>query len=339
MTHLADRPQHTRHHEHARHHSNERRDRAAGVRILDRVDVGRPTGNRSGERQLTDQLRAGARGAALAQLNDVRAQNEFEGGAKLPLNADTVHLAHISQIDRLANEQITDDMTRSQLTNELMAQAILAAPEVSDALKTRRRRESREILSRYNDVLAAIVESLPSKLTPGYKTAIVDALKLESLALNQQIGHSSEISGKDHESGLDELRTIMNGVTYEIAPKNALRGDPNLEVITPQDTASDLKGIDMIVKRKSDGKMMLVDMKTRGSYLSTVAEYQGRTWVDERAAGSYYFTKMQYMDDGEEYPHYLLNSNSFGQIPAEGFDYTPAGQEKVRRIVHEMLDQ
>lgn len=337
MTHLADRPQHKRHHEQARRHSNEHRNRAAGGRILNRVDVGRPGGNTTGERQLTDQLRAGARGAALAQLRYVREQNKH--GSKLPMNADAVHLAYVAQTNRLKNEQITDEMTRSQLTNELMAKAILFAPEASDALKTRRHRKSRETLSQYNDIITEIVESLPATLTPGYKTAIVDALKLESLALNQQIGHSSEISGKDHESGLDELRTIMNGVTYEIAPKNALRSDPSLEVITPTDTASDLAGIDMIVQRKTDGKTMLVDMKTRGSYLSTVAEYQGKTWVDASTVRPYYFTRMQDMDDGYSYPHYLLNSNAFGEIPAESFDYTPAGQEKVRRIVHEMLDQ
>lgn len=338
MTHLADRPQHTRHHEQARRHSNEHRNRAAGGRVLNRVDVGRPGSNTTGERQLTDQLRAGARSAALAQLRHVREAHSRESGTTRPMNVEAVRNAYIAQKARLKDERVTDEMTRSQLTSELMAKAILFAPEVSDALKTRRHRQSREILSQYNDVIAEIVESLPATLTPGYKTAIVDALKLESLALNQQIGHSSEISGKDHESGLDELRTIMNGVTYEIAPKNALRGDPNLEVITPKDTASDLAGIDMIVHRKTDGKTMLVDMKTRGSYLSTVAEYQGKTWIDESSVRPYYRTQMQDMD-GHRYPHYLLNANSFSQIPAESFDYTPAGQEKVRRIVHEMLDQ
>jgi hypothetical protein len=341
MTHIADRPQQTRNPEHLRRQQNERRDRSAGARTLNRVDVARPGAKPAGERQvpLVDQLRMGARNAALNQLNNVRGMNQSEGGARLDMNVDTVRLAYISQKARLDDERVTDEMTRSQLTNELMAKAILFAPHASDALKNRRRHESKEVLSQYNDIMGEIVRSLPSKLRPGYKTAVVEALKLESLALNQRIGHSSEISGKDRETGLNELATIMNGVTYEIAPENGLRGDPLLEVEIPKDTRSDLEGIDMIVKRKEDGKTILIDTKTRGSYLSTVGDYQGVDWVEESSVGPYFFTEMKTMDDGSLLPHYLLNANSFSQIPSEGFDYTPVGQEKLRRTVHQMLDQ
>jgi len=61
----------------------------------------------------------------------------------------------------------------------------------------------------------------------------MDTIKFESLALNKQIGHSSEISGKD-DHGLEVLRTMVNGASYEIAPENALYDDPNLEVIIPR---------------------------------------------------------------------------------------------------------
>ena len=273
----------------------------------------------------------------IGQLNRVR-ESYQRRGIELGMDAETARVAYITQKARLSDTRVTDEMTRSQLTNELMAKAILFAPQVSDALRTRHHHSSKATLSQYNDIIGEIVRSLPAKLAPGYKTAIVESLRQESSAFNQRIGHSSEISGKDRETGLNELRTIMSGVEYEIAPINGLRGDPSLEVIVPKDTESDLAGIDMIVKRKKDGKTILVDTKTRGSYLRTVAELQGREWVDESVTPPYYFTEMEDRD-GHSYQHYLLNANSFSQIPAEGFDYTPAGQDKLRRTVHQMLDE
>lgn len=331
---------HPRNHEHAHRDPDVRRDRHAGARVLDRVDVRPPRIGRDGERQLslTDELRMGTRNAALDHLRRVRDIYQREKGVKLPMNTNTVRLAYIAQNARLNDERITDDMTRSQLTHELMAKAVLFAPQVSDALKHRRRHESKAVLSQYNDMVRDIVRSLPPKLKPGYKTAIVEALKLESLALNKEIGHSSEISGKDPETRIDELTTIMNGISYEVAPENGLRADPRLDVAIPDDTDSDLEGIDMIVTRKEDDKTVLVDTKTRGSYLRTIAELQGLEWVDAANAPPYYFTEMK-SRDGRDFPHYILNANSFGEIPAEGFDYTPTGQDKLRRTIHQMLDE
>src|SRR5690606_27093210 len=110
---------------------------------------------------------------------------------------------------RLKDENITDEMTRSQLMYEQMAKAIFFAPQVSDALKTRHNRASKEVLSQYNDMLADIIESLPAKLEPGFKTAVINTLRTESLALNRQIDHSSEISGKDPESSTVQLVSMM----------------------------------------------------------------------------------------------------------------------------------
>lgn len=335
MTHLIDRPhQMHRRHEQAHRQPNMARDRSAGARVLNRVDVGRPGSEK--EMSMTDQLRTGVRGAALGHLRHVRELYFHENGTKLPMNADTVRLAYISQKARLNDERVTDEMTRSQLTNELMAKAVFFSPQVSDAIKNQRLQKSKEIFSEYNDILAEIIKSLPAKIEPGYKTAIVETLKLESLALNQQIGHSSEISGKDPESGIPELVSRMNGASMEIAPVNAIEADPRLRVEIPQGTELDLKGIDAIVSRPEDGKVIDIDMKGRGKYLPTVAKLQGVDWVDESMVGPYYFTGIHEVTG---HPHYLLNANSFSQIPAEGFDYTPAGQEKVRRLVHQMLDE
>ena len=309
--------------------------RTAGNKVLNRVAVERPTPSGEKRNSLTDQMRAGARGAAMGHLRRVRELYKREKGTELPMNADTVRLAYVSQKARLNDSRVTDEMTRSQMTNELMAQAIFFSPQVSDALKTATQRDSKAVLSQFNDLMGKIARSLPTKLAPGHKTAVIDALKLESHALNQQIGHSSEISGKDRQSGTDVLRNIMNGISCEIAPENAMRADPNLEVTIPDDTASDLAGIDMMVTRKDDGRTIVIDTKARGKYLSTIAKIEGKDRVDEAYAGAYYFTGIH--ENG--YPHFLMNANAFSQIPADGFDYTPAGQEKVRRTVHQMLDQ
>lgn len=318
--------------EQSRQPLTEMRQRQAGSKILNRVDVQRPGSER--QLSLTDQLRAGARGAAMRQLNGVREMTERKTGQRFPLNADVVRAAYLAQRERLKDESITDDMTRKQLTNELIAKAILFAPQASDALRTHKRHESKIILSQYNDVLGEIIRSLPPHLAPGYKSAIMDTIKFESLALNKQIGHSSEISGKD-DHGLEVLRTMVNGASYEIAPENALYDDPNLEVIIPKDTQSDLEGIDMMVRRISDGKVINIDTKGHGKYLSTVAKLQHKDWVDEGNVGPYFFTKIH--ENG--HPHYLLNAGAFGDIPADNFDYDEAGQEKVRQIVHRMLDE
>ena len=331
MTFTSERPTYTHNAEKLRRQRNDV-PRQAGSKILNRVDVQRPGSER--QPSLTEQLRAGAQSAAMRQLNGVRSLTEQKTGQRLPLNADVVKAAYLAQRQRLKDESITDDMTRKQLTNELIAKAILFAPQVSDALRTHKRHESKVILSQYNDVLAEIIRSLPSHLAPGYKSAVMDAIKFESLALNKEIGHSSEISGKD-DHGLEVLRTMVNGASYEIAPENALYDDPNLEVIIPKDTESDLEGIDMIVRRISDGKTINIDTKGHGKYLSTVAKLQGVDWVDERNVGPYFFTKIH--ENG--HPHYLLNAGAFGDIPADNFDYDDAGQENVRQTVNRMLDE
>lgn len=333
MTFTSERPRHSRQHEQTRNNSDVR-NRVVGGRVLGSIDVRRP-GQTNGEQQsLTDQLRSGARGVAIQQLNAVREMTEQKTGQKFPLNADVVRAAYLAQRHRLKDESVTENLTRKQLTNELIAKAILFAPQASDALRTHKRHESKAVLSQYNDILAEIIRSLPSHLAPGYKSAVMDTIKYESLALNKQIGHSSEISGKD-DHGLEVLRTMVNGASYEIAPENALYDDPNLEVIIPKDTESDLEGIDMMVRRISDGKTINIDTKGHGKYLSTVAKLQGRDWVDESSVGPYFFTKIH--ENG--YPHYLLNAGSFGDIPADNFDYDEAGQEKVRQTVNRMLDE
>lgn len=336
MTHAAERHQSVPRPEALQNRRNNYRDRSTGAQALRAVDLRRPGTRTDGENltSLTNQMAEGARKAAVGHLRRVRDVYKREKGVDLPMNADTVRLAFISQQARLNDEKITDDMTQSQLTNELMALAIFFAPQASDALKTHRHRQSKAILSQYNDIVGRIARSLPRHLVPGQKTAVIDALRHESLALNQQIGHSSEISGKDPESRLGVINTIMTGVSGEIAPENALQDDPDLTVIIPQDTESDLRGIDMMVRRKSDGKTINIDTKSHGKYLSTVAEHEGVDWVDERSIGPYYFVKMH--ENGN--PHYLLNASAFGEIPAEGLDYTPTGQKEVREAVHQMLN-
>lgn len=331
---------------HNQHGRLSRDSRKLGGGVLEATELNRPSSATGVEREvsLNDQLSNGARGAVLAQF--ARMQDVLQkkgGGEKLQLNADTIRLAYIAQKARLKDKRITDEMTRKQLMYELMAKAILFAPQVSDAKRTNRNRESKAVLSQYNDIFGEIVRSLPAKIVPGYKTAIVDALVRESALLNKRIGHSSEVTSKDTRSGINEIQSTMNGVSYEIAPVNGLRRDPRLEVVVPEDTESDLEGIDMIVKRREDNSTILIDTKTRGSYLASVAEEMGLNWVDEAVAGTYYFTNMhEVVDENGEtksYPHYLLNANSFSQIPAEGFDFTPLGQEKLLRTVHEMLDE
>jgi hypothetical protein len=339
MTHIAERPSQSRNPEQSRQ-QNIGRDRNAGARILNRVDVNRPGVKPEREMSLTDQLRKGTQDAVLGHRDRVR-ELFAKKGVNFEMNAANVRSMYISQKRRLQDQDITDDMTQKQLTYELMAKAVMFAPQVSEALRTRRSYKSKETLSQYNDIIAEIIESSPAKMPPGYKTAIVETLRLESAGLNKSIGHSSEISGKDPESGIVELVRCMNGASLENAPKRAISSDPRLEVTVPKPedykgVNLDLKGIDMTVARPEDGKVIDIDTKARGKYLSTVAELQGVDKVDESIVGPYYYTGIHNITGR---PHYLLNANSFSQIPADNFDFTPAGQEKVRRIVHQMLDQ
>lgn len=80
----------------------------------------------------------------------------------------------------------------------------------------------------------------------------------------------------------------------------------------------------MMVRRISDDKIINIDTKGHGKYLSTVAKLQGRDWVDESSVGPYFSTKIH--ENG--YPHYLLNAGSFGDIPADNFDYDEAQAKK-----------
>ena len=314
-----------------RHYDTPHR-RFMGGKVLNRANVNVLVGER--QTQLAQELRKDALDTMYSHLHELSEESRRETGRPLPVNADGIRTAYIAQTARLRDKQATSHMTPRQLTSEYMAKAILFSPQASDALVTRRHHESKATLSRYNDTIGEIAGSLPEHMEPGYKVAVVDALKAGSRDLNDRIGHSSEIADKDPESGIDEIWTIMNGEQDEIAPENALKDDPSLELIVPQDTASDLVGIDMQVKRLSDGKLINIDTKSHGKYLSTVAKKTHVDWVDESATGPYYFVGIH--ENG--YPHYLLNASAFGEIPDDGFEYTPEGQEQLRRTVHEMLD-
>lgn len=302
-----------------------------GHAVLNKIDQNLLVGKEQIE--LAETLAKDALAVTYSHLHTVNEQRIAKTGQPLPTTADGVREAYIAMAEKLQDKQITDQMTDEQLTHELMAKAILFSPQVSDALQTHFHHESKKILSMYNDVIGEIARSLPKHMTPGYKEAVVHALMTASQELNNKIGHSSEIAEQDPASGIDVIWSIMKGAQDEIAPENALQNDPEVKLIIPKDTESDLVGIDLMVERLTDGKTINIDMKSHGKYLSTVAKKEHIDWVDESIVGPYYYVGMH--ENGN--PHFLLNASAFGEVPEDSFEYSAENQEKLRQTVHEML--
>jgi len=284
--------------------------------------------------RLAETLTKGALAATYAHLHDVSEQRRKTTGQPLPVSAEGIRDAYIVLDKKLRNKQYASRLTDEQLTSELMAKAILFAPQVSDALKTHHHDDSKRVLAQYNDIVGEIARSLPTHMQLGYKTAVVHALMKGSRDLNDKIGHSSEISGKDPASGIDIIWSVMKGVQDEIASETAIENDPTLRLIVPEDIDSDLRGIDMMVESIANGKIINIDTKSHGKYLSTVAIKEHVDWVDEQAIGPYYYVGMH--ENGHQ--HFLLNASAFGELPDNSLTYTPEGQAKLIRVVHEMLE-
>ena len=342
MPHFGDRPQSKKSHSHLR--DKPVVPRKIGRGALNSGDVRRPGVQSTGEVRTTlvEKLQRNTRAAASGHLRRVREVFERRDGTKPPLNDGLVRQAYNSQRKRLMDRKITDEMTTAQLTAELMAKAVLFSPTVSDALKHRHTQRSKDEFAEWNDILGEISRSLPGQLQPGYKTGVADVLKAESLALGNQIGHSVEICGRDPKTGRDNILQDLLGVQGEVSAMNDLQTDPRLSVKVPEgsefgtdDVELDREGIDMIVERPEDGKKIFIDAKSHGSYLRYISDLQGVRYVPEDSVGSYYFTEFHRRGA----PHYLLNIDAFGEIPADGFHYTPQGRAQLLRTVHEMLDQ
>lgn len=282
----------------------------------------------------SDSLRDSSLEIVYDLLHQLSERSLADEGMPLPVNEEGVRRAYIAQDARLRDEHVTSMMSSEQRTAELMAKAILFAPQASDAIKTHRFHNSKATLSRYNDMIGDVARSLPLHMQPGYKAAVVTALDAASHDLNSRIGHNSEVSSEDPESGIDQIWSIFHGVVGEIAPENAIKKDSSIELIIPKDTASDLVGIDAQVRRRSDGKTINIDFKSHGKYLSAVAKKMHVEWVEESGLKPYYYVGQH--ENG--YSHFLLNSSAFGEIPDDSVEYTPLGQEKLRQTIHEMLE-
>jgi len=279
-------------------------------------------------------LMLNARAAASARIREVRQLHISKQGSDLPLNADTIHLAYLTQRARLQDENITDDLTRSQLTGEIMAKAILMAPEVSDAIKELHLDSSKAVFSEYNDILGEIIRSLPERIAPGTKTDLFETLKFESFELNDSIGHKSEISQEHKESHIGYLKEMLDGAQREVATTRAIQRMPGVRVVIPKDAKADLVGIDAIVGRVADGKTIFIDIKAHRSYMERIKKIKHLDWIDNEYLKPSFYTGIH--ERGK--PHFLLDTSVFGKFPAEEFEFSPRGQEKLQHEIQWMLD-
>ncbi|MCA9335209.1 hypothetical protein KC953_03640 [Candidatus Saccharibacteria bacterium] len=308
--------------------------RANGIRLPDRHNV---------HASPRERLRASTHNAVENHLRNLSGAIERRDGRRPEMNAAFIRNAYISQRKRMKNEKVTGDMTTSQLTAELMAKAVLFGPTVSDALKHRHTRRSKDEFAEWNDILAEIARSLPSgQLQPGFKTDIASVLKEEILALSNQIHHSAEICGKDPKSKRDNITQDFLGVQGEVSVVNDLQTDTSLDVRVPDaeefgvsGIELDREGIDVVIGRPEDGKTIFVDLKSHGSYLNRIADLQGEKFIDEDSVGRCYFTGMH--ERGA--PHYLIDIDSYGEIPADGFHFTEQGRIQLISDVHYLLDE
>lgn len=290
-----------------------------------------------------ERLQMNTRAAVTNHLNRVRDVLERRDGTKPKMDANLVRQAYISQRRRLMDKKITEEMTTTQLTAELMAKAVFFGPTVSDALKNRHSQRSKNEFAEWNDILAEIARSLPSgKLQPGFKSGLADVLKNEIRVLSDEINHSAEICGKDPKTKRDNIFQDFLGVQGEISAINDLQTDKQLDVRVPDadefgvdEVELDREGIDAVIQRTGDGKEIFVDMKSHGSYLRHIAEMQGKSFIPEESVGRSYFTGIHKRGA----PHYLLNIDSYGEIPADGFHFNEQGRAQLLRDIHNLLDE
>lgn len=276
-----------------------------------------PGSREKSQAELLNDLNDGVRGVVGRCLVTER---RAEDGRQL--TTTVVNRAFLTQQRRLEREDITDEMSTTDLMRETLAQAVLYAPTVSEAIA----RNQKKKLSRFNDLMTQAAIAIPRK----YMNMLIPVVRGESNRLNRNLGVPSEIGGKG------VLEQVMRGIRPEVCVGRAANSEGGLHCVAGT-IEQDGRGIDLSLTRFADGARVHLDIKNKGAFRSTVEEWFGIDTAQSRLAMESGYIRTGY-DREDGVAKYLFNAGHVAEIPDQGLEFSPKGEANTQLLLNQILD-